>query len=129
MLGLLVVFRSLFRAIRRGWSDPAFRGLLFLTLMLLLAGMLFYRQVEHWTLLQALYFSVITLTTVGYGDFSPKTGAGQVFTMLYLLIGLGIIIGLITEIATHAAQVQAERIEGRWRRKGKPLSAEGANEG
>ena len=71
MLGLLVVFRSLFRAMRRGWKDPAFRGLLFLTIVLLVAGMLFYRRVEHWTLLESLYFSVITLTTVGFQEVHP----------------------------------------------------------
>lgn len=129
MLGLLVVFRNLFRAVRRGWKDPAFRGLLVLTVVLLVAGMFFYRRVEHWTLLEALYFSVITLTTVGYGDFSPQTRIGRGFTVFYVLIGLGIVIALITQIATHAARIQTERIEDRRRRQGTPLPSEGPDDG
>jgi hypothetical protein len=38
-------------------------------------------------LLDSLYFSVITLATVAYGDFSPYTMAGKIFTVFYIFIG------------------------------------------
>lgn len=98
---------------RRGWRDPAFRGLLILALIILVVGMFFYRRAEGWTLVNSLYFSVITLTTVGYGDLSPQTGVGRAFTIFHVLIGLGIIIGLVTQIASKAVEAQAERIEQR----------------
>jgi voltage-gated potassium channel len=47
---------------------------------LLLTGTLFYWHFEDWTVIEALYFSVVTLTTVGYGDFSPTTPGTQIFT-------------------------------------------------
>lgn len=64
-------------------------------------GTVFYRFVEDLAWLDSLYFSVITLTTVGYGDFSPVTSTGKVFTMFYVLAGIGIFVALVTEIGQH----------------------------
>ena len=103
MVPLFVVFRRLWRAVRAAWQDAAFRGLMHLTGVLLVAGTIFYWRVEDWTPFQSLYFSVITLTTVGYGDVAPTTGLGRAFTMGYVLVGLGVIVALVTQIAHHAA--------------------------
>ena len=46
--------------------------------------------------LDALYFSVVTLTTVGYGDFSPQTDIGKIFTIIYIIGGIGIIFGFMS---------------------------------
>lgn len=123
MLAFLVVLRRFWQALRRGWADPQFRGLLYLSALLLLAGMFFYHRVEGWTLLEALYFSVITLATVGYGDFYPHTGAGRVFTILYVLIGLGIVLALLTRLAGGAVAIHTERLR---RRRQDEASAESA---
>jgi hypothetical protein len=55
------------------------------------AGSVFYHIVEKLDWLDAVYYCVITLATVGYGDITPKTGAGKVFTIFYVLMGVGII--------------------------------------
>jgi hypothetical protein len=103
VIPLVVVFRRLWAAVRSAREDAAFRGLLHLTGVLLLAGTIFYWRVEDWTPFESLYFSVITLATVGYGDFSPVTGLGRAFTIGYVLLGLGVIVAFVTEIARHAA--------------------------
>jgi hypothetical protein len=41
---------------------------------------------EDWTYIDAFYFSVITLTTVGLGDFVPSTGPGIKFAYLYCMV-------------------------------------------
>ena len=87
------------------------------TITLLLIGASAFHRLEGWTFFQSLYFSVITLTTVGYGDFSPGTFAGRLFTIFYVLVGVGIIVALISRIAANAAEARVERVEERRRRR------------
>lgn len=69
--------------------------------------MTFYHFVEKLGWIDAYYYSVITLTTVGYGDITPKTDAGKLFTTLYLFIGIGIITAFIsTSVKRRALKMQ-----------------------
>lgn len=63
----------------------------FFALVTLAVGVAFYHLVEGLSLVDAIYFCVITLTTVGYGDISPETDLGKLFTAGYVLVGIGII--------------------------------------
>jgi voltage-gated potassium channel len=102
LVGLLVMLRRFLRAIRDAWkSDEAFRTLLALVVSLLLSGTTFFTLVEGWSVLDSFYFSVTTLTTVGFGDPAPATAAGKIFTILYIFVGLGVIGGFINVLAKH----------------------------
>jgi hypothetical protein len=79
--------------------DPQFRSLLFLVLVTLLGGTIFYTTVEDWSVVDAFYFSVTTLTTVGLGDLTPTTTMGKLFTVVYIFAGIGIILGFIDTVA------------------------------
>ena len=99
---MISFFLTLFRlltALGRGARDPEFRAVLLLALLLILSGGLFYRWAEGWTFLDAVYFSVITLSTVGYGDLHPVTPIGKVFTLMYILVGIGVFVTLVTLMA------------------------------
>lgn len=63
---------------------------------------MFYHFVEKWSWIDAFYFSVITIATVGYGDFSPQTNLGKLFTVGYILVGIGL---FVTTTATLASQM------------------------
>jgi hypothetical protein len=91
--------QSLLTLLRLLWRDPQFKRLLSVVLLLLVAGAHIYHQLEGWSYLDAFYFTVITLTTVGYGDFSPHTNSGKIFSMIYILMGLGVFGALIALIA------------------------------
>jgi hypothetical protein len=104
VVAFLTVLARLFRIIHRSWRDPEFRGLFFLVGILLLGGTVFYSRFEGWSPLDSLYFSVITLTTVGYGDLHPTTAASKVFTILYIFIGLGIILAFLNAVGRRALE-------------------------
>lgn len=57
------------------------------------------------TIIDSMWWAVVTLTTVGYGDVYPETGGGKVFTALVTLIGVGLIAipsGLLASALTEA---------------------------
>ena len=112
MIAFFATLRSLVGAVRRGFADAKFRALAYLAAVSLATGTIFYWRFEDWSLLDSLYFSVITLTTVGYGDLSPTRTGTKVFTIVYVLLGLGILVALLSQVAGHAADVRIEKKRG-----------------
>lgn len=98
MLSLLLAAWRLISETISGISDPAFRRVLFSGLMLLLSGTIAMNRIEGWSVLDSFYFSVIALTTVGFGDLAPQTDLGKLFTALYVLGGIGVIVALINAL-------------------------------
>ena len=72
-------------------------------------GVVFYHHVEKLSWLDAAYFCTITLTTIGYGDITPKTDAGKIFTIGYVLAGIGIIGAFINIAITRAVASRKHR--------------------
>jgi hypothetical protein len=64
----------------------------------LLIGTLFYHRMEGWSYLDSLYFSVVSLGTVGYGDLTPTTPITKIFTIVYLINGIVILLSLFDRI-------------------------------
>jgi voltage-gated potassium channel len=58
-------------------------------LILLLAGTTGYRLIEGWSFFDALYMTVITITTVGYGEVHQLSKEGRIFTVFLILSGFG----------------------------------------
>lgn len=103
---------GLFRIFRRLWAEPPFRALMLVEGLLLAAGMSFYHSVEGWSWLDAAYFCVVTMATVGYGDLHPVTPYGRLFTIFYIILGvamLGVFIQLAGKTAYVSLQETVER--------------------
>src|SRR5215471_5058017 len=109
VLSLLLGLTRLGQSIARSVRNPEFRALLVLYLLLLAIGTVFYTRTEGWRILDALYFCVVTLATVGYGDFAPRTSAGKVFTIVYILIGAGVFVVLAAELAVGVIRLRDVR--------------------
>ncbi len=82
-------------------NDPEYRDLIFTTIFILFLGMMSYHYLEGWDYVDSLYFSIITLTTIGYGDFSPETTEGKLFTIFYIILGVGMILAFINTVYNH----------------------------
>ena len=59
----------------------------FIVAMVIVSGW-FYHVVEKWNWLDSFYYVIVTLGTVGYGDFTPKTDAGKIYAMFLIIIGI-----------------------------------------
>jgi voltage-gated potassium channel len=92
----------LLRTMGRAIADPATRGIVVLALVVLAGGTAFYVRAEGWSVVDALYFCVVTLTTIGFGDLVPTTGFTRLFTVVYSLVGIGIIAAFVTSLALFA---------------------------
>jgi voltage-gated potassium channel len=96
MTSLILTLLRLLRAIRGAWALPDFRNVLLLVALTLTSGTIFFRKVEGWSWVDAFYFSATTIATVGYGDLAPRTDFGKLFTVLYIVVGVGLFITLVT---------------------------------
>jgi voltage-gated potassium channel len=94
------------------------RGAIALSLIFI-AGTLWYGLVEQWPWLDAVYMTVITLTTVGYGEVQPLGDRGRIFTIGLILAGV-ITIGYIVNRFTEAL-IEGYFIEGRRLKQQKKL--------
>ena len=54
-------------------------------------GTAFYCNVEGWSFIDAIYFAVVTFTTVGYGDVKPLLDGSKIFTCIYMIIGISMV--------------------------------------
>jgi voltage-gated potassium channel len=80
------------------------RRIFLVVLTILLGGAVFYHHFEKLSWLNSIYFCVVTLTTVGYGDITPKTDIGKLFTIFYILAGVGIIAASVSYLVKYSAR-------------------------
>ncbi|MEM0976874.1 MAG: potassium channel family protein [Pseudomonadota bacterium] len=66
--------------------------------LLLLGGTVLFRMLEDFTWIQAFYFTVTTMTTVGYGDLVPTRDATRLVVAVYILISVTLYVSLVTHI-------------------------------
>jgi voltage-gated potassium channel len=80
-------------AIKREYTTirRQYLALLCSALILLVVGAVVYHQLLRLSWVNAFYFCTVTLTTVGYGDITPNTDASKIFTIFYILVGVGVI--------------------------------------
>ena len=115
MVPLALAFRGLAQAVAGVWRDPETKALPFIAAALVVTGTIFYWRFEDWTIIEALYFSVVTLTTVGYGDLHPTTAGTEIFTIFYILTGIGVFVALLASVARHYIEQKAEKPSARER--------------
>ena len=66
-------------------------------------GMFFFAAAEGWSNVESMYFGVVTLTTIGFGDYFPNTPRGVGFHFLFCIFGLGLVATLLGALSALAA--------------------------
>lgn len=90
------------------------------SLILIIIGTFGYMLIDNYSFINALYMTVITVSTVGFGEVQPLSDAGKIFTAFLILSGLGIIAYFITTISQNLFQNQMSFFYGAYnKRKGK----------
>ena len=73
---------------------------LYASACIVFVGSGFYSIVENISYEESIWWSIVTVTTVGYGDIVPKTGWGKVIASITMLFGIGFI-GMLTSTITN----------------------------
>lgn len=82
-------------------THPRLRVLFFLIGIFILLGVVIFTTLENWSIIDALYYTVATITTVGYGDITPTNPASRLLATFYMMMTVPMIlisVGLTTEI-------------------------------
>jgi hypothetical protein len=79
------------RAIAKIMRHPKHQALVLAVVLYGFAGTAFFSWQEGWGFVDSFYFTAVTLSTVGFGDFTPTTTFARAVTPFYLIIGLGIL--------------------------------------
>jgi len=83
--------------------------------LLIIIGMVGFRHFEHWNWTKAFYFTVTTLTTVGYGDLHPTSDASRLFAAVFILVGVGVAVASLGILGAAYIDQRSRRILDRLR--------------
>jgi len=106
---------SRFRAAIISVKEEFYLFLFFTFILIFLAGAGIYffenpvQPEVYSSIFESLWWAVVTLTTVGYGDMYPITAGGKVFTVLVLIIGLGVVAVPTGLLASALGKVKEEK--------------------
>jgi voltage-gated potassium channel len=67
--------------------------------VLILAGTIGYVLLEGWSIIDALWMTITTLATVGYGEVHPLDNRGRIYTMILILFGVGTLLYILADLA------------------------------
>ena len=90
---------------------------------LLLVGTVSYHYLEDWSWNESFYFTVCTLTTIGYGDLHPTSDTSRMFTALFALAGVAVAFGsfgALGSIYLRRGERLLTRIAGEKERRDQP---------
>jgi voltage-gated potassium channel len=91
------------KLLRHNKHNPIFKLIkpISLFLLVLLFGILGYIFIENYSLLEAVYMTVITLSTVGYSEVKPLSDEGRIFTTILIITNLGLFTYFIAIITRY----------------------------
>jgi voltage-gated potassium channel len=107
----LLRFLRLAPLVRALYSAEGLRYAALLTGLTALAGGVAFASVENTSMGNGLYWVITTMTTVGYGDMTPKTPEGKAIAIAVMLIGIGFATLVIGAVAQRFVNSPAQKPE------------------
>jgi voltage-gated potassium channel len=90
-----------------------------LLVLVIIAGTVGYMVIERWPLLDAVYMTIITISTVGYNEIHPLSTTGRVFSSVLIVGGVGVMLYSATALVQYVIEGHYPNIFGRHRMKEK----------
>lgn len=81
--------------------------------VILFTGTLGYTYLEHYDFVDALYLTIITVATVGYGDMVPTTPGGKLLTVILVLAGVSFVMYMFGKIVENMVEGGLREILGK----------------
>ena len=97
--------------------EHTYHPILFICLgiVLLAIGTVGYVLIDNWPVMDALYMTVITLTTVGYGEIRDISNTGRLFTIFLIIMGVGFYLYVVSYIIQFLVEGRIREVLGRRR--------------
>ncbi len=84
-----------------------------LAVILVAIGTAGYMLIEDWPMLDSVYMTVITLSTIGYGEVNPVSQPGRIFTLILIVMGVGFFLYVIGNVVQFLVEGRIRLILGR----------------
>jgi voltage-gated potassium channel len=81
--------------------------------LLVALGTVGYMLIENWSLLDSLYMTVITLSTIGYGEVHAVSQSGRIFTLVLIVLGVGFFLYVIGNVVQFLVEGRIRIVLGR----------------
>ena len=84
-----------------------------IAVLLVAVGTAGYIVIEDWAVLDSLYMTVITLSTIGYGEVNPVSQPGRIFTLFLIVMGVGYFLYVIGNVVQFLVEGRIRLVLGR----------------
>jgi len=92
-----------------------FLQIIFALIIVIAIGVIGYKLIEGWSLLDCLFMTVTTISTVGYREIHPLSTGGMVFTIVLIIGGVGVLFYAVTTVVQYIVEGNLANILGRRR--------------
>ncbi|MCJ7521258.1 MAG: NAD-binding protein, partial [Dehalococcoidia bacterium] len=92
-----------------------FLQIVYALVLVVAIGTIGYMTIEGWSFLDAIYMTIITISTVGYSEVAELSNAGRIFSIVLIIIGVGVMLYTLTTVVQYIIEGNLANIL--WRRR------------
>jgi voltage-gated potassium channel len=107
---LIALFTRIIKKLQPFLKTNNFIYVLYLTFTTMAIGTIGIHYIEKMDWENSIWWTIVTLTTVGYGDVSPKTSMGKFLAVFIMIVGIGFLSMLTSTIATYFLSSKKEKV-------------------